>query len=101
MLTEYEPKKSVVFSVLFLLLIYHSKLFLVSGLRKAVMEMGYLLTGPRFETSYSNNQLTSFNFFSLNQGAWSRHHSGLGHARSPQFGGQIHFDAGERWVLLY
>jgi len=31
------------------------------------------------------------------QGAWSRHHSGLGHARSPQFGGQIHFDAGERW----
>jgi len=31
------------------------------------------------------------------QGTWSRHHSGLGHARSPQLGGKIHFDAGERW----
>jgi hypothetical protein len=31
------------------------------------------------------------------QGTWSRHHGGLGHARSPQLGGEIHFDAGERW----
>jgi len=31
------------------------------------------------------------------QGNWSRHHSGLGHARSPQHGGEIHFDAEERW----
>jgi len=31
------------------------------------------------------------------QGTWSRHHSGLGHARSPRLGGGIHFDAGERW----
>jgi len=31
------------------------------------------------------------------QGTWSRHHSGLGHARSPQLGGEIHFDAAERW----
>ena len=32
------------------------------------------------------------------QGVWSRHHGGLGQARSPRLGGDIYFDAGERWA---
>ena len=32
------------------------------------------------------------------QGVWSRHHGGLGQAQSPRLGGDIYFDAGERWV---
>ena len=32
------------------------------------------------------------------QGVWSRHHGGLGQAQSPRLGGDIYFDAGERWA---
>ena len=70
------------------------KCFFGSGLRKATMVMGSLSTGHRLKTF--NWPGLMFYHLAKYQGAWSRHHGGLGHARSPQLGGEIHFDAGER-----